>query len=73
MSRCYLIDTNGVVAGLLASQADSAPARVLDGMLQAVFPFVLSTLGRDCLLCGRPIPAINFSGTCLSCDPVWNG
>lgn len=42
MSRCYLIDTNVVVAGLLASQADSATARVLDGMLQAVFPFVLS-------------------------------
>jgi uncharacterized protein len=44
MNRCYLIDTNVVVAGLLASQADSATARVLDGMLQAAFPFVLSTL-----------------------------
>ena len=44
MSRCYLIDTNVVVAGLLASQTDSATARVLDGMLQAVFPFVLSPL-----------------------------
>lgn len=44
MSRCYLIDTNVVVAGMLASQADAATARVLEGMLQAVFPFVLSPL-----------------------------
>ena len=44
MSRCYLIDTNVVVAGLLASPTDSATARVFDGMLQAVFPFVLSPL-----------------------------
>lgn len=44
MSRCYLIDTNVVVAGLLASRADSSTARVLDGMLQATFSFVLSPL-----------------------------
>jgi uncharacterized protein len=42
MSRCYLIDTNVVVGGLLASKAESATAQVLDGMLQAAFPFVLS-------------------------------
>lgn len=42
MSRFFIIDTNVVVAGLLASQTDSPTARVLDGMLGAAFAFVLS-------------------------------
>lgn len=37
-----IVDTNVVVAGLLTAN-DSAPvARILDGMLAAAFPFVLS-------------------------------
>lgn len=42
MSRFFVIDTNVVVAGLLASRADSPVARVLDGMLAAKFAYVLS-------------------------------
>ncbi|WP_180126633.1 putative toxin-antitoxin system toxin component, PIN family [Rhodoferax sp. BLA1] len=42
MSRFFIIDTNVVVAGLLTSHADSPVARILDGMLAAAFPFVLS-------------------------------
>jgi putative PIN family toxin of toxin-antitoxin system len=42
VSRFFIIDTNVVVAGLLASQTDSPTARVLDGMLGAAFAFVLS-------------------------------
>lgn len=42
MSRFFIIDTNVVVAGLLTSHADSPVARILDGMLGATFPFVLS-------------------------------
>lgn len=42
MSTFFVIDTNVVVAGLLTSQADSPVARVLDGMLSASFPFVVS-------------------------------
>lgn len=37
-----VVDTNVVVAGLLTVRADSPVARVLDGMLAAVFPFVIS-------------------------------
>ncbi|MBA4254622.1 MAG: twitching motility protein PilT [Polaromonas sp.] len=42
MSRYFVIDTNVVVAGLLASRPDSPVARILDGMLAATFSFVLS-------------------------------
>ena len=43
MSRVFfIIDTNVLVAGLLTSHADSPVARILDGMLGASFPFVLS-------------------------------
>jgi uncharacterized protein len=42
MNRFFIIDTNVVVAGLLTSHADSPVARILDGMLAAAFPFVLS-------------------------------
>lgn len=42
MSTFFIVDTNVVVAGLLTSQADSPVARILDGMLGAAFPFVLS-------------------------------
>lgn len=37
-----VVDTNVVVAGLLTARTDSPVARVLDGMLGAAFPFVLS-------------------------------
>lgn len=42
MSRFFIIDTNVVVAGLLASRPDSPVARILDGMLSAAFACVLS-------------------------------
>lgn len=43
MSRpAVIIDTNVVVAGLLTKQDASPVARILDGMLGAAFPFVLS-------------------------------
>lgn len=37
-----IVDTNVVVAGLLTSHEASPVARILDGMLAAAFPFVLS-------------------------------
>ena len=37
-----IIDTNVVVAGLLTANDSSPVARVLDGMLGAAFPFVVS-------------------------------
>ena len=37
-----IIDTNVVVAGLLTARDDSPVARILDGMLVAAFPFVVS-------------------------------
>jgi len=37
-----IIDTNVVIAGLLTSRIDSPVARILDGMIAAAFPFVLS-------------------------------
>jgi uncharacterized protein len=37
-----IVDTNVVVAGLITANAESPVARVLDGMLAAVFSFVLS-------------------------------
>ncbi len=42
MSPFFIIDTNVVVAGLLTAHADSPVARILDGMLGASFPFVVS-------------------------------
>lgn len=42
MTRPVVIDTNVVVAGLLTANPDSPVARILDGMLAATFPFVLS-------------------------------
>jgi len=38
-----VIDTNVVVAGLLTGSADSPTARILDGMRNSAFPFLLST------------------------------
>lgn len=38
-----VIDTNVVVAGLLTAQVESPTARIMDGMLAAVFPYVVST------------------------------
>lgn len=40
--QAVIIDTNVVVAGLLTSNATSPVARILDGMLAAAFPFVVS-------------------------------
>lgn len=44
MSRrqAVIVDTSVVVAGLLTGDAASPAARVLDGMLAAAFPFVVS-------------------------------
>lgn len=43
MSRpAVIVDTNVVVAGLLTANDASPVARILDGMLGAVFPFVVS-------------------------------
>jgi putative PIN family toxin of toxin-antitoxin system len=38
-----VIDTNVVVAGLLTGNVQSPTARILDGMREAAFPFLLST------------------------------
>jgi putative PIN family toxin of toxin-antitoxin system len=38
-----VIDTNIVVAGLLTAEAGSPTVRILDGMRQGAFPFLLST------------------------------
>ena len=37
-----IVDTNVVVAGLLTADSHSPVVRILDGMLSAAFPFVLS-------------------------------
>ena len=43
MSRAaVIVDTNVVVAGLLTKHEASPVARILDGMLAAAFPFVVS-------------------------------
>lgn len=39
-----VVDTNVVVAGLLTANADSPVAHILDDMLTAAFPFVVSTI-----------------------------
>ena len=51
-----IVDTNVVVSGLLTANAASAVARVLDGMLSAAFPFVLSDalLAEYRSVLGRP-------------------
>ncbi len=38
----FIVDTNVVVAGLITAQDTSPVARVLDGMLTAAFPYVVS-------------------------------
>lgn len=40
--QAVIVDTNVVVAGLLTGNATSPAARILDGMLAAAFPFVVS-------------------------------
>lgn len=42
MSRFFIVDTNVVVVGLLASRPESPVARILEGMLSASFGFVVS-------------------------------
>jgi len=43
MKAPAVIDTNVVVAGLLTHQTEAPTARILDGMLAAAFPYVVST------------------------------
>jgi len=40
--QAVIVDTNVVVAGLLTADGTSPVARILDGMLVAAFPFVVS-------------------------------
>lgn len=40
--RAVIVDTNVVVAGLLTGNEASPVAQILDGMLSATFPFVVS-------------------------------
>ena len=40
--QAVIVDTNVVVAGLLSANEVSPVARILDGMLAAAFPFVVS-------------------------------
>ena len=40
--QAVIVDTNVVVAGLLSANEASPVARILDGMLAAAFPFVVS-------------------------------
>ena len=40
--QAVIVDTSVVVAGLLTGHATSPVARILDGMLVAAFPFVVS-------------------------------
>lgn len=49
-----IVDTNVVVAGVLTSRDDAPVARILDGMLGAAFPFVVSEalLGDIAPCCG---------------------
>ncbi len=42
MAPPSVVDTNVLVSGLLASGPDSATAKIVDAMLSAAFPFVLS-------------------------------
>ncbi len=42
MKAPAVIDTHVVVAGLLTQQAEAPTARILDGMLAAAFPYVVS-------------------------------
>lgn len=42
MNPVFVIDTNVLVSGLLASNPESPLVRIVDGMLGAAFPFVLS-------------------------------
>lgn len=42
MIQAVIVDTHVVVAGLLTGNATSPVARILDGMLAAAFPFVVS-------------------------------
>jgi predicted nucleic acid-binding protein len=42
VTRFAVIDTNVVVSGLLSAPADSPTGRIVDAMLAATVPFVLS-------------------------------
>lgn len=42
MKRAVIVDTNVVASGLLTGNPTSPVARILDGMLAAAFPFVVS-------------------------------
>ena len=55
MSSAIIIDTNVVVAGLLTANEASPVARILDGMLAAAFPFVVSEPQRSPELTRLPL------------------
>ena len=46
-ARALVVDTNIVVAGLLTGDPDSPTARVLNGMLEARFVYLLSPALRS--------------------------
>ena len=41
--KIFIVDTNVVVSGLISSDSNSPPARILDAMLEGAFPYVMST------------------------------
>ena len=40
--KIFIVDTNVVVSGLISSDSNSPPARILDAMLEGVFPYLMS-------------------------------
>ncbi|MCY4361020.1 MAG: putative toxin-antitoxin system toxin component, PIN family [Gammaproteobacteria bacterium] len=41
--KIVIVDTNVIVSGLIGSDPNSPPARILDAMLEGDFPYVMST------------------------------
>ena len=42
--KVFIVDTNVVVSALIGSDPDSPPARILDAMLEDVFPYIMSAV-----------------------------
>lgn len=58
-----IVETNVVVAGLLTGNAASPVARILDGMLSAAFPFVVSeALLAEYGSCWYALPCASCTG-----------
>lgn len=81
-ARTYIIDTNVVVAGLLSSESESPVCHILDAMLDAKLPFLLSpallaeyrqVLLRPRLtqLHGLEVDAIDVLLTHLTANAIW--